>query len=175
LSAGIEYIHRDYTGTSVSRPVQVLSADGVLASRIDFLGTGNLSAGDTEITVFGQNHWALTDRLALDLGLRYSGQTSGDPTAVAPRIGLLYSPGSNGKTILRGGLGLFYDRLPLLAADFTHNPTRQVTLFDEQGQPLGPPLVYRNAYVKRDEKGEHIIAPARVWKAPPIISPGTWN
>jgi hypothetical protein len=48
-----------------------------------------------------------------------------------------------------------------------------VTLFDEQGQPLGPPLVYHNAYVKRDEKGEHIIALGNGLQSTPYNL--TWN
>ena len=173
LIVGGEFIHRDYTGTSVSRPIQVLRPSGTLVTRIDFLGSGKFSAGDTEITTFIQDHWALTNRLALDLGLRYSGQTRGDPTAVAPRLGLLFSPGGDGKTILRGGVGLFYDRLPLLAADFTHNPTRQVTLYDEQGQALGPPLVYNNVYVRRDDKGQHVMGPGNGLQSTPYNL--TWN
>jgi hypothetical protein len=170
---GAEYIHRDYTGTSVSRPVQVLRADGNLASQTDFLGTGKFKARDTELTGLIQDHWAWTDQVAFDLGLRYSGQTSGDPTAVAPRVGILFSPGRKGKTVLRGGLGLFYDRLPLLAADFTDNPTRRVTLFDGQGLPLGSPLVYHNVYVKRDSEGQHIIAPGHGLQSTPYNL--TWN
>jgi hypothetical protein len=36
--------------------------------------------------------------------------------------------------------------MPLLAGSFTENPTRVITLFDPQGNPLGPPVTYQNAY-----------------------------
>ena len=93
FTVGGDLVHRSFSGTSVSRPVQVLRQDGTLAEQIDFQGKGLLSAKDTEVAAFVQDHWAIQDRLALDLGLRYSGQTTGDPTAFAPRIGAVYSPG----------------------------------------------------------------------------------
>jgi hypothetical protein len=137
--------------------VQVLRQDGTLAEKIDFQGTGLLSAKDTEVAAFVQDHWAIQGRLALDLGLRYSGQTTGDSKAFAPRIGAVYSPGEGGKTILRGGLGVFYDRLPLLASDFTNNLTRVLTQYSALGNPLGPPLVFQNVYAMTAKKVTQII------------------
>src|SRR5207249_5040355 len=71
--------------------------------------------------------------------------------------GIAYTPRGNGKTILRGGVGVFYDRVPLLAGDFTENPTRVVSFFDEQGSLIGLPLTFRNAYVKVDEQGRRLV------------------
>ena len=93
------------------------------------------------MAAFAQDHWAFNDHIALDYGVRYSGQTLGAHAAFAPRLGLVYSPGRNAKTIIRSGIGLFYDRLPLLAGDFTQNLTRVVTYYDTLGNPLGPPIV----------------------------------
>ncbi len=160
LKIGGDFVHRSYEGTSDSHPVALFRPDGSLAARWDFQGSGSLHDEDTELGVFIQDHWAFNDRLALDLGFRYSGQTIGEPAAIAPRIGLVYSPGSSGKTILRGGVGIFYDRVPLLAGDFTQNPERVLTLFDPAGVPLGPPVVFRNAYEKVDR--EHgVVVPSK--------------
>jgi hypothetical protein len=41
-------------------------------------------------------------------------------------------------------VGIFYDRVLLLAGDFMQNPTRVTTFFDAQGQPLGPPVEFSN-------------------------------
>jgi carboxypeptidase family protein/TonB-dependent receptor-like protein len=154
---GGDFAHRAYQGTSVSHPVLLLRADGSLAEQISFQGPGVLEARDTELAAFVQDHWALRDQLALDMGLRFSGQTLGETAAIAPRAGIVYSPGSDGKTIVRSGVGVFYDRLPLLAGDFTNNPTRVVTCFDPECAVQGSPYAYQNVYVRVDEKGRHII------------------
>jgi hypothetical protein len=67
---------------------------------------------------------------------------------LAPRAGLVYAPGTGRKTILRAGAGLFYGGVPLLAADFIHNPTRVVSFFDATGAIIGHPAVLQNTYVQ---------------------------
>ncbi len=197
LKLGGDFVHRTYSGTSGSRPVRLFRQDGSLAEQINFTGPGSLAAQDSELAVFTHDHWVFSDQLALDMGLRYSGQTIGEPAALAPRAGLVYSPGTAGKTILRAGLGIFYDRVPLLAGDFTDNPTRVVSFFDEHGMPcpagggqgipspgplsqgsgacppLGSPLVFRNAYLRVDEKGRRITPSRHRLDSTPYNA--TWN
>jgi hypothetical protein len=173
LKVGGDAVYRSYQGKSRSRPVDVLRADGWLAEGIEFSGAGLLKATDTEAGVFAQDHWTLRERLALDLGLRASGQTLGKPAALSPRLGVVYAPGASARTILRGGFGVFYDRLPLLAGSFTSNPARVVTLFDEQGTPLGAPITYQNAYAEVREQGVHIIPAGRNLGSTPYNV--TWN
>ena len=146
LKVGGDAIYRSYDGTSISRPVDVLRANGSLAERIEFSRAGLLEATDREEGLFVQDHWALRERLALDLGLRVSGQTLGKAATIAPRLGVVYAPGRSDRTILRGGIGVFYDRAPLLAGSFTSNPIQVVTRFDAQGIPVGPPVTFQNAY-----------------------------
>jgi TonB dependent receptor len=109
------------------------------------------------VATFGEDQWSLRDNLSVNYGLRYSYQTVGEPAAFAPRTGVVYSPGSSGHTIIRGGLGVFYDRVPLLAGDFTQNPERIVTYFNSQGMPAGPPIIFQNAYIKVNENGQQIV------------------
>jgi hypothetical protein len=145
LKAGMDLIHRSYTGSTYSHPIQLLRQDGTLAEAIDFLGGRSLHARDTEAAEFLQDHWLLNDRLALDLGGRLLTQSIGRSAAFAPRAGLVYSAGEDRKTIIRAGSGLFYDRVPILAADFTANPERVVTLFGTNELPLGSPVTFQNA------------------------------
>jgi hypothetical protein len=173
LKVGGDIVHRSYTGTSHSHPVQLLQTDGSLGEQIDFAPAGQLGTQDTELAGFVEDHWAFNDHLALDYGLRLSGQTLGESMAISPRSGFVFSPGQRGRTIFRGGVGVFYDRLPLLAGDFTQNPTRQVTLFDTQGAPLGPPIVYRNLYAKFDEKGNETVPSGQELGSTPYNV--TWN
>jgi hypothetical protein len=64
---------------------------------------------------FVQDDWRVRPNLTLSLGLRYETQTNiHDWHDFAPRIGVAWSPDSkgakNGKTVIRGGFGMFYDR-----------------------------------------------------------------
>jgi len=171
LGSALDY--RDYDGTSTSSPVRVLRADGSLAEQVTFSGPATLAADDMEFGLFAQDHWAFNDQIAVDYGIRFSGQSIGEVAAVQPRVGLVYSPGTGGKTIFRAGVGSFNDRVPLLAGDFTRNPTRTVSFFDTAGLPLGEPITFRNVYVKINEKGQRIIPPGRDLGSTPYNL--TWN
>jgi hypothetical protein len=64
---------------------------------------------------FVQDDWRVRPNFTLSLGLRYEIQTnSGDHGDIAPRLGFAWAPGAkNGrqKTVVRGGFGVFYDRI----------------------------------------------------------------
>jgi Carboxypeptidase regulatory-like domain/TonB-dependent Receptor Plug Domain len=147
IHVGIDLDHRSYAGTSTSDSVQLLRQDASLAEAIHFQGAPLQNASDAAVAEFFQDHWVLNSHWALDGGARFSSETSGWSAAFAPRIGVAFSPGDEGKTVLRAGAGLFYGALPLLAADFADNPTRVVSQFDLTGQPIGLPVSYTNAYV----------------------------
>ncbi len=182
IRIGGDIIHRSYTGTSRSHPVLLQRPDGSVAERVDFLGqVGNqtapgftsLASSNTEVAVFAQDHWAFNDQLAVDLGLRYSGQTLGESANFAPRLGVIYSPAKDGKTVFRGGIGVFHDRVPLLAGDFSHTPTRVVRLFDQQRAPLGPALTLRNACGKVSGSGPRVVSSCSDLGSTPYNV--TWN
>ena len=60
---------------------------------------------------FAQEDWRVRPDLNVSLGLRFETEPSFRQTMnVAPRLGLAWSPGGR-KTVLRGGFGVFYDRL----------------------------------------------------------------
>ena len=173
FNVGGDVVHRAYQGTSISHPVQLLRADNSLAGEIDFGPAGQLTTSDTELAAFAEDHWIFNNYISINYGLRFSGQTLGEPAAVSPRGGVVFSPAKNGKTIFRGGWGVFYDRLPLLAGDFTQNPSRALTLFDTNGVALGPPLVYLPYYEEFKEHGREIVpSGAQLGSTPYNI---TWN
>src|SRR6266404_1031438 len=145
LHVGIDFDHRSFNGTSTSNPVQILNQDGTLAEQISFLPGTMQKASDSAVAEFVQDHWVLSSHWAADLGARLSTETNGWSAALAPRVGLAYSPGESGKTVIRAGAGLFYSLLPLLAGDFAANPTQVITPFNA-GLPIGPPVAYSNVY-----------------------------
>jgi hypothetical protein len=72
----------------------------------------------TNCGAFVTDHWAASNKLTLDLGVRYDfehlpGTFRQDTNNVSPRFGLAYHPAKS--WVLRAGYGIFYDRY-LLAA-----------------------------------------------------------
>ena len=147
IHVGVDFDHRSYAGATASHPIQLLRADDSLAEEIAFDGALLQSASDASVSEFVQDRWVFDPHWAVDLGTRLSSESHGWSAAVAPRAGVAYSPGKEGKTVIRAGVGLFYSLLPLLAADFDSNPTRVVSQFDATGLPIGSPVSYTYAYV----------------------------
>jgi hypothetical protein len=172
FKVGADIIHRLYHGTSVSQPVQLLRANNSLAEEIDFTPAGRLATSDTDTAGYAGDHWIFNDFVSIDYGLRFSGQTLGEHAQTSPRGGWIFSPFKNGKTVFRGGAGVFYDRLPLLAGDFTQNPTREVTLFDDNGLPLGPSISYSPFYQGLTENGKALPKGSQLGSTPYNV---TWN
>ena len=74
------------------------------------------SISQYDIGVFAQDDWRIRPNLTVSYGLRYEWQTNiADHGDFAPRLGFAWAPGSakNGrqKTVVRGGFGVFYDRV----------------------------------------------------------------
>ncbi len=160
LKVGVDLSHRSYHGTDVSHPIQLLRQDGTLAEQIGFQGGGFLHAQDTEVAEFLQDDWKVDDRLGLNLGGRFSTQSNGRSAAFSPRGGFVYAPGEDRKTVIRGGAGLFYDRVPLMGQDFLDNPARLVSYYGPAGALLGTPTLYQNAYLSA-EPGQGLVTTLR--------------
>ena len=147
LTIGASLVHRSYTGATQSHPTQVLREDGSLAETIEYRGRGVFDSAETEIAEFAQDHWIVNDRFSVDAGIRLSTQSNGRTAALAPRAATSYSLDRSHRTILRAGVGVFYDRVPLLAATYAGNPARVVSLYDQTGRLVGTPMVYQYVYV----------------------------
>jgi hypothetical protein len=118
-------------------------------------------ANDWLIGLYGNDQWKVTDRLTLNLGLRweYEGVPGAEKAqslnALAsvpglidfhtpkaqldtfmPRVGFAYSPGASGKTSIRGGFGIGYDFLFDNLGTLSMPP--QVQLTHDQGDPGTP-------------------------------------
>src|SRR6267154_669008 len=100
-------------------------------------GDGSFSQNVQRLGIYAQDSWRIIPRLTINYGLRYdttfglfnasghnqsanpalagNGIVSGIPhdyrKAFAPRLGLAYGVGSSGNTVLRGGVGLYFNDL----------------------------------------------------------------
>ena len=169
---GEDVLYRDYNGTSLSHPIDLLDANGLLAERIDFQGPGLFRAADTEVAEFIQDQWRVNGALTLNFGGRISSQSIGRDAAFAPRAGFAFAPGGKRSTVFRASIAETYSHVPLLAADFQDNQSRTLSFFDTSGTLLGPPVTLQNVYVP---SGDPNVLPGT--QSPPETSPRTlaWN
>jgi len=104
-----------YTFTSLA--AYQATVNGLIQGASQF----SIAGGNPEATVsqfdfggFGQDDWKVRPNLTLNLGLRYENQSNIKSNFnFAPRVGFAWSPfgGPQPKTVIRGGLGIFYDRV----------------------------------------------------------------
>src|SRR5213076_103196 len=78
--------------------------------------------------IFLQDEWRVRPRLVFSAGLRYERETIlHDTDNFAPRLALAYDPFGTGKTVVRLGAGIFYNRALLRTIDdFTLGRARVV-------------------------------------------------
>ncbi|HSF20220.1 MAG TPA: carboxypeptidase regulatory-like domain-containing protein [Vicinamibacteria bacterium] len=116
---------------------------------------------------FVQDDWRLGDNLTLNLGIRYDveigvlsnvpygpngqfiitdprspyagqGELTDDKNNWAPRVGFAYDVGGQGRTVVRGGYGIFYDKIVANATLFTLIDYVGVRGVSVENPPFGP-------------------------------------
>ena len=126
-----------YEGSEGDLPVHVLREDGTLSSEIIYGSPIYSSASKNNVALYVQDNWQVHPRLTLDLGVRieHDSLASGSANA-APRVGFVFAPTNDNRTAIRGGVGLFYDKIPLNVAIFPNIPAQTITTFGADGTTI---------------------------------------
>ena len=125
-------------------PINLLNGSSQLIERIAFTGGQPYRMADWQLAFFGQDHWVVSPKLALDLGMRVESQEISESFRVAPRVGLAWTPFTHSGMVIRAGFGLFYDRVPLNVYAFPSYPNPVITMYDGFGNVTGGPFSYQN-------------------------------
>jgi len=139
---GLDFVRNTFDGQQTFSPVEVLRASGGLVERIDFTPGTTTSIRQREYTAFALDKWTIHPRVTVDAGLRIDRDSLSDEGHLAPRLGFAIAPFGGLRTVVRGGVGYFYDRINLNIPTFTLLPERTVTRFLPDGSVSGT-LAYR--------------------------------
>ena len=130
---GFDFSHSHYNGRQTFNPVEIDNVSGTAIERISFTHPTASSIGQNETAAFVSDHWTPWSRLSFDAGTRLDRDSITDSTHMSPRGGFQLLLTGDGKTALKGGAGVFYDRVPLLMASFPSFPERTVSYLDSLG------------------------------------------
>jgi hypothetical protein len=141
MKIGIGLTHTSYDGRNTSNTVRVLRHDGTRSQQIDFVGQGDLNRNTTEFSSFFQDKWTINERLTLEYGVRLDRDNIASTNNISPRLAFAFAPFRGGRTVIRGGVGLFYDKIDLNVATFPQMQERLITQYGADGrQVLGTQL-----------------------------------
>jgi hypothetical protein len=126
LRGGVDLLYNDDTITflrtfrgSYSFSSLATFLTGAYSGFAQTFGDPVLTQKNPNLGLFVQDEWRAGPRLTLNLGLRYDLQfletIETDRNNVSPRVGAVWTPTGSPDFVIRGGAGLFYDRVPLRA------------------------------------------------------------
>jgi len=160
IRVGLEYLYNDDT---ITFP-RTFRGSYSFSSLANFLAGTYNNSGFTQtfansvvnqtnpnVGFYAQDEWRVTPRLTLNFGARYDLEflktINTETNNVSPRAGFAWTPFGSRKTVIRGGYGLFYDRVPLrplanalLSANNTTDPAdlSQISISLSPGQAGAP-------------------------------------
>jgi hypothetical protein len=125
-------------------------------------GNGHVVFLERVLGVFIEDNIRLKPNFSVYLGMRYYFQNyfHDDANNFAPRFGFAYAPTKRGRTVIRGGAGVFYDRTgPSPIGDLLHfngvNLLRFIVnnpVIQNPGNPTPPPINVPTSVVVLDPK-----------------------
>ena len=136
LKFGTDYVHDNYDGRTALLPVTIVGVSNFPLERINFGPASRFGVRENSIAWFVADKWQPIQRLTIDLGVRFDRDSITDSVNPAPRMGFALMLTKDAKTVLKGGAGLFYDRVPLNVASFPLLPDRTIAMLSRAGAIL---------------------------------------
>jgi hypothetical protein len=107
FTVGLNYEHSHYDGRQTFLPVELDGVSNLPVERITFTSPSSFAVAENQMAWFAGDQWSIVPRLTLSLGVRFDQDTITDSTHAAPRAGFLLALTRDGKTLLKGGVGIF--------------------------------------------------------------------
>ena len=142
FKVGLNFAHTSYDGRQDFRPVEIDDSSGAPVERINFTPATAFAIDQNEAAWFVADQWAVVPRFTLSLGLRTDTDSVTNSTHASPRAGFLLELTKDAKTLFKGGVGVFYDRVPLLVPTFTDFPHRTVDTLSPSGALLASTVYF---------------------------------
>ena len=140
---GMDVLLSKYDGESASRPVLIERTDGTLARRLDFSGPTTQSIGSTDVALFAQDRYQPNTRWSAEFGGRLDRDGVTERFNFTPRVGLAMRLNDSGSAVLRGGVGLFFERTPSMAGTFDRFESAVDSRYTLDGETLiAPPIPF---------------------------------
>jgi hypothetical protein len=151
IKTGVEIFNSRVRAALNYSPIFIRRLDETLAQQIDFQSDLPLRYSYQETAAFVQDRWTVNPKLTLDYGFRFDRDGITGRNNFSPRFSVLYSPAKSGRTIIRGGIGIFYDRtsgvggsteqeisegISNISPNFMLIPVRSVTNFAANGTTI---------------------------------------
>lgn len=134
LKAGLQFASEGYYGAQAFRSIRWLGIENQQVLQLNFTPPTAVRAAKNDYALFLQDKWEVTSNLTLDLGLRVDHDSLAAQVNSSYRAGFAYLVGKSGRTLLRGGVGSFFDRISLTAPTFLQLPQRTETRYEPNGQ-----------------------------------------
>jgi len=134
LTFGYSYVRSTYQGQVGNLPVNVLREDATVTSQITYGSSLSSQAVKNELSFFVQDNWQIRPRFTVDLGTRFDHDSlSAEGLNVAPRIGFVFAPTRDNRTAIRGGFGVFFDKIPINVSIFRDFPAQTIARYASDG------------------------------------------
>ncbi len=134
IKTGFDWGWESYRGDQMFNPVTWLGVGDRPVHSLRYTDPVTVRARKSDVSGFIQDKWQVSDSLTLDLGARLERDSVSARLNPSYRAGFAYAFGPGARTVLRGGSGLFVDRISLLVPTFDRMPVRIETRFDPHGE-----------------------------------------